>query len=68
LLGNLKISFSGTIHAFNFDQYAKRYLCGHRLHFNRPFAMAEMNERIANPVCCCMPCIERDFRDAEAYA
>ena len=26
LLGNLKTSFSGTFHAFNFDKYAKRYL------------------------------------------
>ena len=28
LLGNLKTSFSGTFHAFNFDKYAKRYLGG----------------------------------------
>ena len=26
LLGNLKTSFSGTFHAFNFDKYARRYL------------------------------------------
>jgi hypothetical protein len=29
--------------------------------------MAEMTERIANAVCCCMPCTERDLRLAEAY-
>jgi len=26
-----------------------------------------MTERIANAVCCCMPCSERDLRVAEAY-
>jgi hypothetical protein len=29
--------------------------------------MAAMTERIANAVCCCMPCSERDLRVAEAY-
>jgi hypothetical protein len=28
LLGNLKTSFSGTFHAFNFDKYASQYLGG----------------------------------------
>ncbi|QPN67559.1 IS1595 family transposase [Synechococcus sp. CBW1006] len=67
LLGNLKTSFNGTFHAFNFDKYAKRYLGGFCFRFNRRFAMAEMTERIANAVCCCMPCTERDLRLAEAY-
>ena len=67
LLGNLKTSFSGTFHAFNFDKYARRYLGGHCFRFNRRFAMAAMTERIANAVCCCMPRTERDLRVAEAY-
>jgi hypothetical protein len=29
--------------------------------------MVAMTERIANAVCCCMPCSERDLRVAEAY-
>jgi hypothetical protein len=29
--------------------------------------MAEMTDRIADAVCCCMPCTERDLRVAEAY-
>jgi len=67
LLGNLKTSFSGTFHAFNFDKYARRYLGGYCFRFNRRFALAEMTARITNAVCCCMPCTERALRVAEAY-
>jgi transposase-like protein len=67
LLGNLKTSFNGTFHAFNFDKYARRYLGGYCFRFNRRFSLAVMTERIANAVCCCMPCTERDLRVAEAY-
>ena len=67
LLGNLKTSLSGTFHAFDFDKYARRYLGGYCFRFNRRFAMAEMTDRIADAVCCCMPCTERDLRVAEVY-
>ena len=67
LLGNLKTSFNGTFHAFNFDKYARRYLGGYCFRFNRRFSLAAMTERIANAVCCCRPCTERDLRVAEAY-
>jgi hypothetical protein len=67
LLGNLKTSLSGTFHAFDFGKYARRYLGGYCFRFNRRFAMAEMSERIANAVCCCMPYTERDLRVAELY-
>jgi len=67
LLGNLKTSFNGTFHAFNFDKYARRYLGGYCFRFNRRFSLAAMTERIANAVCCCMPCTERGLRVAEAY-
>ena len=67
LLSNLKTSFSGFFHAFNFDKYARRYLGGFCFRFNRRFSLAVMTERIANAVCCCMPCTERDLRVAEAY-
>jgi hypothetical protein len=68
LLGNLKTSFSGTFHAFNFDKYAKRYLGGFCFLFNRRFKMAAMTERIANAVCVCKPFPERALRVAELYA
>ena len=67
LLGNLKTSFNGTFHAFNFDKYARRYLGGYCFRFNRRFSLATMTEKIANAVCCCMPCTERDLRVAEFY-
>ena len=51
-LDNLKTSFSGTFHAFNFDKYARRYLGGCCFRFNRRFSLVAMNERIANAVCC----------------
>ena len=67
LLGNLKTSFCGTLHAFNFDKYAQRYMGGFcfRFRFIRRFSMAAMTERIANAVCCCTHCTERDLRLAE---
>jgi len=67
LLGNLKTSLSGTFHAFNFDKYAKRYLGGYCFRFNRRFSLPAMTQRIANAVCCCIPCTERDLRVAESY-
>jgi len=67
LLGNLKTSLSGTFHAFNFDKYAKRYLGGYCFRFNRRFSLPAMTERIANAVCCCIPCTEQDLRVAESY-
>ena len=67
LLGNLKTSISGSLHAFNFDKYAQRYLGGYCSRFNRRFEMKEMTDRIANAVCCCKPCPERALRVAEVY-
>jgi transposase-like protein len=68
LLGNLKTSFSGTFHAFNFAKYAKRYLGSFCFLFNRRFKMSAMTERIANAVCKCKPCPERALRAAELCA
>jgi hypothetical protein len=63
----LNSSFNGTFHAFNFDKYPRRYLGGCCFRFNRRFSMAAMRQRIANAVCYCMPCTERDLSIAEAY-
>jgi len=68
LLSNLKTSFSGTFHAFNFDKYAKRYLGSFCFLFNKRFKMEAMTERIANAVCVCKPCPELALRVAELYA
>ena len=35
-LGNLKTSFQGTFHAFNYDKYASRYLGDYCFRFNKP--------------------------------
>ncbi len=67
LLGNLKTSLSGTFHALHFGKYARRYLGGFCFRFNRRFSLAAMTERIANEVCCCIPCTERGLRVAESY-
>jgi hypothetical protein len=67
LLGNLRTSLSGTVHAFNVDKYARRYFGGCGFRFNRRFSPAAMSERIANAVCCCMPCTGWDPRVAEVY-
>ena len=67
VLGNLKTSLSGTIHAFNFDKYARKNLGGYCFRFNRRFSLAAITERIANAVSGCKPCTERDFRLAESY-
>ena len=67
MLSKLKTSFSGTFHAFNFNNYARRYLGGYCYRFNRRFSLAEMTERIAKAVSWCMPCTERDLRVAEAH-
>lgn len=37
ILGNLKTSFSGTYHAFDFAKYGSRYLAAFAYRFNRRF-------------------------------
>jgi hypothetical protein len=68
LLSNLKTSFSGTFHVFDFNNYSKCYLSGFCFCFCRRFKMSEMTERIANATCFCKPCPERALNVAEPYA
>ena len=68
LLGNMKISFSSTFHAFKLFKYAKRYLEGVCCLFHRSLDMATVTERIINALGVCMPCPERALRSAEFYA
>jgi hypothetical protein len=54
MLGNLKTSFNGTFHAFDFYKYARRYLGGYCFRFNIPFSLLAITEGIANAFCCCI--------------
>jgi len=47
LLGNLKRSLAGTLHAFDYQKYAARYLSEVQYRFNRRFDMASMVIRLA---------------------
>jgi hypothetical protein len=68
LFGNLKTSFSGTLHAINVDKCAN-FLSATSVPFLiGVFAMSAMTEQIANAVCDCKPCPERASRVAELYA
>lgn len=48
VLGNLKMSMSGTYHAFNFEKYGYRYLGEHQYRFNRRFNLAAMFPRLCS--------------------
>ncbi len=46
LLSNLKTSFSGTYHAFDFDKYGQRYLAEVQYRFNRRFDLSAILVRL----------------------
>ena len=46
ILGNLKTSFSGTYHAFNFAKYGSRYLAAFAYRFNRRFHLDTLPARL----------------------
>lgn len=46
LLGNLKTSFSGAYHAFNFARYGTRYLAAFAYRFNRRFHLDTLPARL----------------------
>ncbi len=45
ILGNLKTSFSGAYHAFDFAKYATRYLAAFAYRFNRRFHLDTLPAR-----------------------
>ena len=55
VLGNLKTSLSGSYHAFDFRQYAVRYLAAFAYRFNRRFNLATLNERLLVAAAQCGP-------------
>ena len=46
LLGNLKTAIEGTYHAFDFAEYAHRYLAEFQYRFNRRFNMRMIFSRL----------------------
>ena len=46
VLGNLKTSLSGCYHAFDFQQYASRYLAAFCYRFNRRFDLRTLHQRL----------------------
>lgn len=46
VLGNLKTSFSGCYHAFDFKKYATRYLAAFCYRFNRRFNLRTLHQRL----------------------
>lgn len=65
LLGNLKTAFSGTDHAFDFAQYAHRYLAKVQYRFNRRFDLSAILTRLLRASAVTSPHPERIIRAAE---
>ena len=65
LLGNLKTTFSGTYHAFDFSKYAHRYLAEFQYRFNRRFDLCVILARLLRASSVTSPHLERLIRVAE---
>lgn len=65
LLGNLKTSFSGTYHAFDFAKYGQRYLAEVQYRFNRRFDLSVILIRLLRAASLTAPHPERIIRAAE---
>jgi len=65
LLGNLKTSFSGAYHAFNFAKYGSRYLAAFAYRFNRRFHLDTLPNRLLVAAAAIGPRPARWLRQAE---
>lgn len=65
LLGNLKTSFSGTYHSFDFGKYGQRYLAEVQYRFNRRFDLSAILGRLLRAASLTSPHPERIIRVAE---
>ena len=65
ILGNLKTSFSGTYHAFNFAKYGSRYLAAFAYRFNRRFHLDTLPARLLVAAAAIGPRPARWLRRAE---
>jgi hypothetical protein len=55
VLGNLKTSFSGAYHSFDFSKYAERYLAAIAYRFNRRFDLQALPTRLLVAAVVCPP-------------
>ena len=67
VLGNLKTSFTGSYHAFDFRKYAARYLAAFTYRFNRRFDLHTLNTRLLVAAVACAPQPQRLIRAAEVH-
>ena len=65
LLGNLKTSFSGTSHSFDFAKYGQRYLAEVQYRFNRRLDLSAILSRLLRAASLTSPHPERIIRAAE---
>lgn len=65
ILGNLKTSFSGAYHAFNFAKYGTRYLSAFVYRFNRRFNLETLPMQLLAAAIACKPHSARCLRLAE---
>jgi hypothetical protein len=66
IIGNLKTSFSGAYHAFNFAKYGTRYLAAFVYRFNRRFNLKALPTQLLAAAITCKPHPSRWLRMAEA--
>ena len=67
VLGNLKTSFAGSYHAFDFQKYASRYLAAFTYRFNRRFDLKNLHHRLLVAAAFCAPHPQRAIRLADDH-
>ena len=67
VLGNLKTSFAGSYHAFDFQKYASRYIAAFTYRFNRRFDLKSLHHRLLVAAAFCAPHPQRAIRLADDY-
>jgi len=67
VLGNLKTSFSGSYHAFDFHKYAARYLTAFSYRFNRCFDLRTLHQRLLIAAASTTPHPLRIIRAADVH-
>lgn len=67
LLGNLKTAITGTDRAFDFAEYAHRYLAEFQFRFNRRFNMKTILSRLLHSLVAAPPSPEHWLRSAEIH-
>src|SRR3546814_12036636 len=68
VMGNLKRSLDGTLHAFRYFKYAERYLGEAAWRFNRRFDLKSLVPRLLVAAATCNPWPEAALRGVSVYA